>query len=548
MWNNLYILLFIVLLTSCVDNTLDAIIDKENVVETEGKEIVYDFSIIIPEHQMISTRSGKDITDLYLLVFDENGRFLSRTKAIMEGTQIMGDGVEIRNFKAVLLSSNQKRYIHFVANYDGWDNFPPTHEILNMDEGSIVPRMNGVTTTYWGRFEFDKLELSSFGNRRFPLLRNKAKIEVENQANNFIISSFAIYNAPKEGTVAPFQYNESNNSFTYTEGALTPVNPVDLVIPQFVNFNSTSSIELFEKNNQLTESKVFIVIKAKLNGGADTYFKLDIMKDKANGILYDVFRNRIYRFIIKSVVSKGYATAEEAAINPAANNIFGSVELRDYPSISDGISYLRIERSAEVFIQPGVFETQIDYFRDLKKTATSPVAVEVNLLSPDPNGDLSFNYNLATGKLTVSIIRVPDDRIITHTLKLATKASEGNGIFRYVTLVLRSPYNFNFKVVNIGNKNQNSAVQISFDVPGTIPSNVFPISMFFQTKELYPDPTFKEMDVNILNKVYRYEYKIKESDGGKRITLHFKRTYSSKTENIPIISQYLVPGTTVNLN
>src|SRR5690606_15040261 len=132
------------------------------------------------------------------------------------------------------------------------------------------------------------------------------------------------------------------------------------------------------------EKKIFIIIKASLNGAAPAYFKLDAMRNKESGILYDIFRNRIYRFVVESVAANGYSTAADAAINPAANNVLGSVELRDYPSISDGTSFLRIEKAAEVFIQPNTFVTQIDYFRNLTTDVTSPGIVSVEWLDDAP--------------------------------------------------------------------------------------------------------------------------------------------------------------------
>ena len=568
MINKLYIFLFIVLLTSCVDSTLDTIIDKENKVEAIGKEIVYDFSIHIPEHNVVATRSGAAITDMQLLVFDENGRFLSRNKAIMEATQTI-DGVVVRNFKVTLLSSNTKRYIHFIANYDDWDNFPDTHEILYMDEGSVVPRINSktdgstVNTAYWNRFEFDNLEETSFNNKPFPLLRNSARIELVNEAYNFDVHEFAVYNAPTEGTVAPFKYNEANNTFSFAEGTLTEVSPVDLITPHFVDYNTTQFIDLFERDNQKADKKVFIIIKASLNSAAPSYFKLDAMRDKESGVLYDIFRNRIYRFIIESVAANGYSTPEAAAMNPAANNVLGSVELIEYPSISDGTSFLRIEKSAEVFIQPKTFVTQIDYFRDLTTDVTSPGIVSVDWLGDAPSDGTTFSYDKATGKLTVTVTTVPTDRVYNYTLKVSTEDTPVNGVFRYVTLVLRPPYDFNFELasegtwVNIGTswnpnwvwrKLQNNAVAITFDVPGTIPLNVFPISLFFKTKEIYPDPTKKDLKVDIHNNEYRYEYKIKESDRGQTVTLDFKRTYSDRTEDIEVICNYIKQGTKIILD
>lgn len=558
MKNRIYILsVILLLLNSCMDSTLDTIIDKESPTEVAGKEIVYDFSIYIPEHNVATTRSGAAITDMQLLVFDENGRFLSRNKAIMEATQNI-DGVVVRNFKVTLLSSNTKRYIHFIANYDDWDNFPETHEILYMDEGSVVPRINSktdgstVNTAYWNRFEFDNLEETSFNNKRFPLLRNSARIELENQAENFVVHEFAVYNAPTEGTVAPFKYDEANNTFSFAEGTLTEVSPVDLIDPHFVDYNTTQSIDLFERDNQVAEKKVFIIIKASLNNAAPAYFKLDAMRNKESGILYDIFRNRIYRFVIESVAANGYSTPEAAAMNPAANNVLGSVELIEYPSISDGTSFLRIEKSAEVFIQPKTFVTQIDYFpdltTDLTTDVTSPSIVSVDWLGDAPSDGTTFSYDKATGKLSVTVTTVPADRVYNYTLKVSTEDTPVNGVFRYVTLRLRAPYNFEFLVVSKGDRKQNSAVEISFKVPGTLPLNVFPISLFFKTKEIYPDPAKKDLKVDIHNNEYRYEYIIKESDRGQRVTLDFKRTYSDKTEDIEVICNYIKQGTIIKLD
>lgn len=542
---NYILFFFLLLLSGCVDSTLDDV--AGGVVEADGKEITYKFSISLPEHEVVSTRSGAAITDMQLLVFDENGRFLARTSAIVEGTQVIG-GVVVRNFSATLLSSESKRIIHFISNYDRWDDFPKTHEILNADEGSIVPPMNSASTAYWGRFEFDNLQESSF-NRRFPLLRNRAKVELVNEASNFDVSEFAVYHAPALGTVAPFKYNEANNSFTFTEKALTEVSPVGLVPPQFVGFGG--AIDLFEKSNQKASEKVFIVLKGKLKSAAsESYFKLDVMKDQSSGTLHDIVRNRIYRFTIQSVAatSTGYATPEEAAINPASNNLMGSVELEEYPSISDGVGYLKVAKLAEVFIKPGVFETQIDYFRDLTKSETFPGALEVDLVSTPDAYINGVSYNNTTGKLQVVVNSVPTDRVINHKIRVRTKSGENNGLLRYITIRLRSPYDFNLNLVSNSGRKQGDNVTISFDVPATIPVNVFPIPIFFETKELYPNPEYDDLTLDFPSKGYRYEYKIKESDRGKKVTLHFKRTYSGKTETIPVVCQYISSGTTVRLN
>lgn len=117
-------------------------------------------------------------------------------------------------------------------------------------------------------------------------------------------------------------------------------------------------------------------MKGQLLGKREGYYKIDLVKlDPSTGetSYYDVIRNFHYRVIVNNVANEGYATAEEAARNPAGNNLFASVELADYPSVSDGTNTLDVELLGATFVSPSTFYHQgILYRRDWACTV-SPI-------------------------------------------------------------------------------------------------------------------------------------------------------------------------------
>ena len=528
------------LLSACSDNRLN----ESTLVE--GKELVYSFAIHLVEEEQGSTRNSETIDDLYLLVFDENHRMLSKNKAILEEVTSLNDGKVLR-FKVILLSSTKNRIIHFISNYPHWDDFPSTHEIMGVDEGNIIPQMSSANMVYWGRFEFDRLTPGSFDNKTFPLLRNKAKVVLLNEASNFWIVDFALHNGNSLGTIAPFRYNGVNQTYEFKEGLLTEVNPVDLEAATWVSYMHQNYTYVFDKNNQTSSEKVFLIVEGYFEDRYKCYYKVDLVKDASSATLHNIIRNHIYEVKIKKVTARGYNTVKEAVDNPASNNILGSVELKDYPSVSDGKGLLKVSRIAEVFVKPGIFESLISYYPDFKSSITKPTGVNVQLVSDNSGNDISnLIYNSATGLLRLNVLKIPVDSEITHSIKVVTKDSEQNDLIRYISLYLRRPYNkeFNFSINNFNMSNQEDRVVIQFNVPSTIAKNVFPIELNIKTKELYPDPKYKDLEVKIENKDYSYIYRIQEQSKGSTVTLYFKRTVSNKREIIAINSSYTE---TVNL-
>ena len=198
-----------------------------------------------------------DLQTMHLVVFDENGMLVETQEAKIitpvDGTHNTGryDKEEPvilpeAQFEVTLTVSDQPRIIHFIANC-------PVNQITYGHESSIIGNMyvtkansdedpkTTYETAYWGRVEFPYIlvekKTDANGNvvtdedgniayiphnsiiskfQCIPMVRNFAQIVVRNNAENFNLEAFAIYNTIDKGTVAPYNSNSQKfQSFTF---------------------------------------------------------------------------------------------------------------------------------------------------------------------------------------------------------------------------------------------------------------------------------------------------------------------------------------------
>lgn len=528
----LYILLIPLMLWACTDTVSEAIPEAGE----EGRLVELHFNVYMPEQEMVQTRTAKDVTDLYLLVFDENNRFLSKNKAILGGTSTNEDGVVVREFSVVLLSSDEPRIIHFIANYPSWDDFPPSHELRGKDEGYIIPPMESQKTTYWNRTELDNIkDENAFNGKIYPLLRNRAKIEVTSiiPENQLELTGMALYNAPAWGTIAPFVYNNATQEYEFEKGSLTPSLKPDVLNAEMQDYPRIKSFDVFEKQNEGVDNPSFIILKGKYGGQTnECYYKIVLVKDKSRGTLYDFMRNTHYKVKLIGVSSAGYNSLEEAVAGPPSNNIFASTELQDYPTISDGKAILKVDKLGEVFVRiPETFEAQINYYRDKNNDVTTPDAIEVIRNEAESETYFDFSYDESTGKLTVTVKQIPELEVKTFKLIVKTKEAVNNNLLRYITLVFRSPYNFNATATATGNS-QDDVVTVSFDIPGTMMFSIFPFQVKISSNDISPDSSQEDLNIGFDQLNYFFTYNVRETSRGERVDLKFKRTLDANASKI----------------
>lgn len=367
-------------------------------VDNNG-DVVVDFSIVIPEAQA-ATKSldAPAVTSLTVVVFDENGFFV----AAREATQIGGaawTSAEVSNvssnqpvsFQIALPQSSSPRKLHFVANMRAED----------FEYGMETDVMTSLVTSnridaYWQTIEVKSLlsqdvESLSETFTAIPMVRNYAKIVVNNTAANFTFQGFRVINAPTSGTVVP--YNVVSEGFQLywkeTSGTKAGRDYSELSADSYHGFMpygwnentgvadlpagdwTTAPVYTYERIYDQNASKpLSILVKGIFNDDDDqvSYYKVDIY-DVANGN-YDILRNIQYTVNITEVLGDGYGSADDAAANTAGNNISESTTTSSLLNISDGNCRLFVEYVAKRVLTTDEFYLKYKFVPDVDAPTT----------------------------------------------------------------------------------------------------------------------------------------------------------------------------------
>lgn len=534
MKNNILLLFsFILSLTGC---------QRDELGETQAGRVMH-FTVDIPEPNALRSRAAIEngmINNLYVLVFDENGGFLSRHKAELESN--------VANYKVsnIPVSNGKQRILHFICNYD-WSKFSDVGS-LGKHENEIIPPLSVSegTFAYWCRKILpDGISDKGDGEMRIDgaiaLLRNVAKISIENYTQDhaspkylshvaFIIGDY--YNS---GTVAPF--NPQTGSFdigTITESPTGVIQKID---------ESKFSAEpkyIYEQRNSTSKTPSYMIVKGffqeegqPLNQKILSYYKIDNV-DILGELLYDIGRNQHYIVRLNNVATPGYSSLELAASNPASNNIIASIMVQEFTSVSDGDHILRVEMTSRTFVREAE-DFRIGYaYVDARTGATENADVQISLSQDEKKpvvkpGTFGFTNDNTEGIIYGTTAK-PDDFEI-YSADITVKK---DNLQRKINLRLRTPLDFNFVAATpdqIANA-VGQPVQITFEFPENVLSYAFPMKVYIHTKRLSPD-VFTGGDQLSLDPSesgeYRYVYTAHQ---GGRHMIHFITNSPSTNETI----------------
>lgn len=565
----------------------------------EGENIVLQGAIAGPVFTP-QTRSASGIQNLTLIVFDQNHRYLYREKAIITSApHAIGGGVvnlpaqgnaaegnQSVNFKVTLRSAETAHYVHFVANYQFPDGFPEDYALRGADEGQVMPMLvdNAMEEpTYWRAFKFSALRPNSFHNHVFRLLRNEARVRlIVEDGSDFELYGFNLYNAPDRGTVAPYVSKQKLDPqdpdapyrdvlYSFPTVPTTPTILPDTKIKQVGNVQTNkAAITTFEYRNSEAprDKQVCLIMYGKRKNSAQAgYYKIDLkndLEDEDKNFIgsepYDVVRNHEYTVKVSSVATDGYATYEQAALSPAGNNLFSSVELQDFPEVTDGKYRLNVTNTEAIVVEPRTFNTEIFYTGD--QATLDKVRIYVNrkpvatALATDEYIQ-SATFDRSSNRLQVVIKKIPTDgEQIYKFVVIADNGDQRNRsiIQRTITLTLRRRYKFDAQLKEgtgaSGTTNlQGERVNLTFNVPGTIPNNLFPYEVLIEAKGLTPyvDATTNDrLKVFTKDKKLYYKYVVRTpSPDGRQYqqTLHFKRSVSNQPVSLKLTSALFSEGT-----
>ncbi|MDR1757047.1 MAG: hypothetical protein LBR65_08875 [Culturomica sp.] len=305
--------------------------DRESPVPAPDEVSVH-FRIYMPRLTQVGSRAAgieSAVMRVALLAFGQNGgegEFLYQYTA--EAQNLSQEEDVEADFKATLIASNDSVRLLAVVNYpDGLFNSvtPGTTEtaVRNMLTGSFA-EATGVPMS--GLAELASLSKAT-GTIRIPMIRSIAKITVETKLRagtpTFDLEYVQIFRAndlwqfiPDAASVA----NENGkNGIPTATVASVPAGAIastmigtPVVTDSYTNFMTESAA------NDVPEEAACIVVGGKFNGSeTESYYRMDFETEDGTHPMGQVLRNFWYRFTIVKVASKGWATAQEAADNPA---------------------------------------------------------------------------------------------------------------------------------------------------------------------------------------------------------------------------------------
>lgn len=560
-------ILFILSVCSCSDDhsVSEQLLDRDLKVSfaMENK--------ITKTRQSSSPIEDGTIKNMYLLVFDEFGLFLSRYKGSEFGSGTSGDYV----FSSITLSANgAKRTLHFVANHD-WSDFSDAAH-LRKHESEVVSKLCTAEgeVAYWQRLELENgFETEAGGtlhlSQTVSLLRNIAQIAIVNNTNQTQESkvylsnvSFAICNDLDRGTVAPF--DRINNTFEQvtTEPSSFVINSIiddsDFIRAQNNGSDPLIPNNLYERANSTAKQNAFVILKGyfqragqSTNTTTPSYYKLDICENGASRLI-DVERNICYQITLQSVASQGYPTLSEAIAGASNNNINASIASSEILQISDGNTILSVDNTLLTFIESGIGFTIGYECYDIQAGKVDNSGVTVKLEqdenSPVVTGPInSSKQGIVTGTTAVNL---PINDIYHATITISKGA-----LSRKVRLRLRSPMTFGNVTTNpvngIVDKVAGTPVSISFTFPADLPQEQFPISVYIYSKKLSPNVQSSDNEGNLsidptpdggYRYVYTAPYKGLDSNNNPMThTVHLKTVFAEIDETVVLDADLFNP-------
>lgn len=414
----------------------------------------------------VATRATEQqINSLCVLCYDAGDNYLGMSNITRSDITPKGDGSYDVKVKAVPGTAT----LHIVANTDIKESDAKDAKGKNnLYKATREGSLNLSAPVCWGSVKVDDLLRRS---TKVWLLRQFAKASVtkDSKLTNFEITGFKLIKTAKRGTIA-------TNSYT------------DVSLPSSVDSTDEKDYSMGEHPFYETPAdKAYMIIKAKYNGGPDTYYKVAFLNNGTSAPMA-LLRNHHYQVKVTAVNHEGWATEDEAIKNLSENRL--SVEVvDDNPLIVNMIACKDYELGVcgKQTVKGNAEEATITF------VTTKPKDSEYNALSVVSND---------------SWITVPDDNILqTSYIELPTTAGDSKlsstGRLYTIKLTLSKNYESDAHtgIVTITSGDLSRSVEITqlgYDFR-TDPNRIVQIrDLENKSPDLNQDDYFKWMDDNSL--------------------------------------------------
>ena len=256
----------------------------------------------------VATRANEQqqINSLCVLCYDAEDKYLGRSN--ITSSNIIPKGSDSYDVKVKAEPGTVT--LHIVANTTITDNDAKNAEGKN-NLYNATREGNPILTApvCWGSVKVDDLLNSK---TKVWLFRQFAKASVtkdDTKVKKFEITGFKLFNTATKGTIATTKLD------------------TEVSLPSSVAYADEDDYSMGEHPFYETPAgKAYMIIKAKYDGGPDTYYKVEFLNNGTSTQM-DLLRNHHYQVKVTAVNHEGWATEDEAINNKSENRL--SVEVVD---------------------------------------------------------------------------------------------------------------------------------------------------------------------------------------------------------------------------
>lgn len=266
----------------------------------------------------VTTRAeSQQVDKVCVLCYDSDDKYLGMSNITSSDIKPKDDGT----YEVKVMVKEGAATLHVVANADITESDAKDAEgKINLYNAVRSDKIDINTPVCWGSIKVADL-LS--GNLSLSLLRQFAKTSVtkDEALTNFEITGFRLFNTASSGTIASKSIN-------------------DVALPSVDCSDNTDGYVSGEQPFYETPAdKAYMIIRAKYDGGADTYYKVAFKNKTSDGTLESIalLRNHHYQVKVTAVNHSGWSTEQEAIDNLPENRL-SVVVVDDNPPIVDMIA------------------------------------------------------------------------------------------------------------------------------------------------------------------------------------------------------------------
>ena len=297
-------------------------------------------------------------------------------------------------YTVTLSLSDKPRTIHWIGN-------APAAVMYGSEESVMMGLIaKGNQDTYWYRKVLDKVDAVSVEGgikpsdnlikelSNIPLIRNFAKIKLEDNAASFKLNSYAVVNTMNESyTVAyDFKKGEFKEYMKVENGQLVPKTYADLLdegydassptIATYVTLEeawsrkvaATEAYYVYEREKPLS-SPAYIIAYGRYEGAEeDSYYKINLRNEDDQYM--PLLRNFQYTINLNAVYRNGYKTKEEAAASTGSGDVSTAIETETLIYMSDGTASLEVEYTDVVTTSSEPISMTFAFYPDLRDSKT----------------------------------------------------------------------------------------------------------------------------------------------------------------------------------